>query len=92
MKQVSEYLKASTGGDVLVPLVLLNNTLSEAAKFIVALATAITYRFRSGTFGTIESTRLLALVLLLVISFIFGAALLRITILCRIGGWRISFN
>jgi len=58
--------------------------LAEAVKLIVALATPTADLFPTGTFDTIEQPGLLALVLILVISFMLGLAL-RLAILRRVG-------
>ena len=88
MKQVIEFLKTSALGGLLVllPLLLLFLVLNEAVQLIVALATPIADLFPAGTFDNIDHPVLLALLLLLLVSFVFGLAL-RLAFLRRMGGW-----
>ena len=88
MKQITEFLKTCAMGGLLVllPLLLLYLVLAEAVQFIVALATPIADLFPAGTFDKVEHPVLLALLLLLVVSFVLGLAL-RQAFLRRIGGW-----
>ena len=88
MKRITEFLKTSALGGLLVllPVLLLFLILTEAVQLIVALATPIADLFPAGTFDNIEHPVLLALLLLLLVSFILGLAL-RLAFLRRMGGW-----
>ena len=88
MKQINEFLKTCAIGGLLVllPLLLLYLVLTEAVQLIVALATPIADLFPAGTFDKIEHPLLLALMLILIVSFVLGLAL-RLAILRRVGGW-----
>lgn len=88
MRKISEFLKTSALGGLLVllPVLLLFLVLTEAVQLIVALATPIADLFPAGTFDKFAHPVLLALLLLLVVSFVLGLAL-RLAFLRRMGGW-----
>lgn len=88
MKQITEFLKTSALGGLLVllPVLLLFLILTEAVQLIVALATPIADLFPAGTFDNIEHPVLLALLLLLLVSFVLGLAV-RLAFLRRVGDW-----
>jgi uncharacterized membrane protein len=88
VKKITEFLKTCAMGGLLVllPLLLLYLVLTEAVQLIVTLATPIADLFPVGTFDKLEHPVLLALLLLLFVSFVFGLAL-RLAILCRMGDW-----
>jgi uncharacterized membrane protein len=78
MKKIAEFLKATALGGlfVLLPVLLLYMFLAEALELIVALATPIADLFPKGTFDQINAPVLIALVLLVGVSFLMGLALL----------------
>ena len=88
MKQLLEFLKTSIGGGlfVLLPLLLLYLLLAELLELVVALATPIADLFPQGTFDKINAPVLLALILIVGVSFVFGLALRSMT-LRRFGLW-----
>ena len=71
---------------VLLPLLLLYMLVAEMVQLIVVLATPIADLFPAGTFDKVEYPVLLALVLILLVSFVLGLAL-RVSILSRVGDW-----
>ena len=73
----------------MLPLLLLYLVLTEVVQLVVLLATPITDLFPVGTFDKIEHPVLLALVLILVVSFVHGLAL-RLAILRRVGVGQIA--
>jgi uncharacterized membrane protein len=88
MKKITEFLKTSAMGGLLVllPLLLLYMVVAEMVQLIMALATPIADLFPAGTFDKVEYPVLLALVLILVVSFVLGLAL-RVALLRRVGDW-----
>ena len=88
MRQLIEFLKTTALGGlfVLLPVLLLYLLLSEALDMIVALATPIADLFPKGTFDQIKSPVLMALILIVGVSFLIGLAL-RSESGRRLGGW-----
>ncbi len=82
MKNFMEFLKTSIVGGVLVllPLLLLYLLLAELLELVVALATPIADLFPQGTFDKINAPVLLALILIVGVSFVFGLALRSMTL------------
>ena len=71
---------------VLLPVLLLWLLLAEALDLVVALATPIADLFPEGTFGQIEFPVLIALILMVAVSFVIGLGM-RAEAGQRIGGW-----
>jgi len=88
MKQIVEFLKTTVIGGlfVLLPVLLLYMLLSEALQLVVALATPIAALFPEEVFAQAEAPVLIALLLIVGISFLLGLAL-RSAVLTRIGDW-----
>ena len=88
MKQLTEFFKTVIVGGlfVLLPLVLSYLLLAEMLELVVALATPIADLFPEGTFDQVNEPILLALILIVGASFIFGLALRSMT-LRRFGLW-----
>ena len=88
MKKIVEFLKTSLGGGILVllPLIMLYLLLDEIIEILIALATPIADLFPSGLFDNLELPGVIALVLLVGTSFLFGLAL-RSETLRRFGHW-----
>jgi uncharacterized membrane protein len=88
MRQLIEFLKTTALGGlfVLLPVLLLYLVLSEALGLIVALATPIADLFPKGTFDQIKSPVLMALILIVGVSFLIGLVL-RSETGRRLGGW-----
>jgi len=88
MKKIVEFLKTSLIGGlfVLLPLVLFYLVLTEMLHLVVALATPIADLFPKGTFDQVNLPVLVALILIVGASFLFGLAL-RLMILRRVGLW-----
>ena len=88
MKNITDFLKITLGGGVLVvlPLLLFYMLLSEILGMVVALATPIADLFPKGIFDEVKMTVLLAVMLIVGVSFIFGLAL-RSSLLRRSGLW-----
>jgi uncharacterized membrane protein len=88
MKKIVEFLKTSLIGGlfVLLPLVLFYLVLAEILQLVVALATPIADLFPKGTFDKINAPVLVAVILIVGASFLFGLAL-RLMILRRVGLW-----
>jgi len=88
MKNVLEFLKTSIVGGlfVLLPLLLLYMLLAELLQLVVSLATPIADLFPKGTFDKLNAPVLLALILIVGASFLFGLALRSIN-LRRLGLW-----
>ncbi|PQP34080.1 hypothetical protein C6A37_09625, partial [Desulfobacteraceae bacterium SEEP-SAG9] len=88
MRQLIEFLKTTALGGlfVLLPVLLLYLLLSEALDLIVVLATPIADLFPKGTFDQIKSPALIALILIVGVSFLIGLAL-RSESGRRLGGW-----
>jgi uncharacterized membrane protein len=77
MRIIIEFVKASLVGGVfvLLPILLLCLLLKEAFDVVVVMATPITLLFPAGTFDTIKSPTLVAVVLIGAVSFLIGLAL-----------------
>ena len=77
MKQLAEFLKTIIVGSlfVLLPLILFYLLLAELLQLVVVLATPIADLFPPGTFDEAKAPVLLAVVLILGSSFLFGLAL-----------------
>ena len=88
MKQIAEFLKMTVIGGlfVLLPVLLLYMLLAEALQLVVGLATPIAELFPKGVFAQAEAPVLIALILIVGASFLFGLAL-RSAALSRLGGW-----
>ena len=88
MKKITEFLKTSLSGGffVMMPLVMFYLLVDEMIELLVALATPIADLFPRGLFENIELPGVIALILLLGASFLFGLAL-RSKTLRQIGQW-----
>ena len=88
MKNLMEFIKTSLIGGlfVLLPLVLFYLLLAEMLDLVVVLATPIADLFPKGTFDEVELPVIIAVVLLLGASFLFGLTL-RSATLRRFGLW-----
>ena len=88
MKNIVEFLKTSVVGGlfVLLPLLVLYLLLAELLQLVVELATPIADLFPQGTFDKINAPVLLALILIVGVSFVFGLAHRSMT-LRRFGLW-----
>ncbi len=88
MKQIAEFLKTTVIGGlfVLLPVLLLYMLLAEALQLVVALATPIADLFPKGVFAQVKAPVLIALILIVSVSFLLGLAL-RSAALSRLGGW-----
>ncbi len=88
MKKIVEFLKTSLIGGlfVLLPLVVFYLLLAEMLQLVVAAATPIADLFPKGIFDRVNAPVLVALILLVGASFLFGLAL-RWMILRRVGLW-----
>ena len=77
MKRLTEFLKTTALGGlfVLLPVLLLYLVLAEALDLVVALATPIAELFPEGTFDKITSPVILALILIVGVSFLVGLGL-----------------
>jgi uncharacterized membrane protein len=77
MQRITNFLKTSALGGlfVLLPLLLFYLLLSQALQAIVALATPIADLFPKGWFDKVEAPVLVALILILAASFVFGVML-----------------
>jgi uncharacterized membrane protein len=86
MKGLSEFLKATAAGGlfVLLPVLLLYLLLAEALELVVALATPITGLFPKGTFDEVKFPTIIALVLIVGVSFLIGLGL-RSSVARRLG-------
>jgi uncharacterized membrane protein len=78
MKRIGEFLKATIVGGlfVLLPVVLLYLILAEVMQLAVALATPIADLFPKGTFDKVASPTLVAILLIVGVSFLFGLLML----------------
>ena len=76
MKQIIDLLKTTVIGGlfVLLPVLLLYMLLAEALQLVVALATPIADLFPQGIFAQAEAPVLIALILIVGASFLFGLA------------------
>ena len=88
MKNIVEFLKTSVVGGlfVLLPLLVLYLLLAELLQLVVELATPIADLFPKGTFDKLNTPVLMALILIVGASFLFGLAL-RSMNLRRLGLW-----
>ena len=88
MKSFTEFLKTSLIGGlfVLLPLILFYLLLAEMLELVVMLATPIADLFPEGTFDRVNAPVLMALILIVGASFLFGLALRSMT-LRRLGLW-----
>ena len=88
MKKIAEFLKTLLIGGlfVLLPLVLFYLLLAEMLQLVVELATPIADLFPKGTFDQVNAPVLMALILIVGASFLFGLALRSLT-LKRVGIW-----
>jgi len=88
MKNILEFLKTSLSGGILVllPLVMFYLLMDEIIEILIALATPIADLFPGELFDNLKLPGVIALVLLVGASFLFGLAL-RSEILRRFGHW-----
>ena len=88
MRTFIEFLKTTILGGlfVLLPVLLFYLLLTEALQAIVGLATPIANLFPKGTFDATKAPVLVALLLLVGMSFLFGLAM-RSTTGRRLGNW-----
>ena len=88
MKQIADFLKTTVIGGlfVLLPVLLLYMLLAEALQLVVALATPIADLFPKGVFDQAKAPVLIALILIVSVSFLLGLAL-RSAALSRLGDW-----
>ena len=88
MRSLPEFFKTTLLGGlfVLLPLILLYLLLAEMLQLVVVLATPLADLFPAGTFDRINAPVLIAVLLIVGASFIFGLAL-RSMSLRRFGGW-----
>jgi len=88
MKQIVDFLKTTVIGGlfVLLPVLLLYMLLAEALQLVVALATPIADLFPKWVFAQAEAPILIALVLIVGVSFLLGLTL-RSAALSRLGYW-----
>ena len=77
MKSFTEFLKVTAIGGlfVLLPLILFYLLLSEMMQLVVVLATPIADLFPKGTFDQFKDSAIVAAILILGVSFLFGLAL-----------------
>ena len=88
MKKITEFLKTSLVGGlfVLLPLVMFYLLMGEIIDLLIALATPIADLFPGKFFDNLKLPGLIALVLLVGASFVFGLAI-RSSNLRRFGSW-----
>ena len=88
MKQIAEFLKTTVIGGlfVLLPVLLLYMLLAEALQIVVALAAPIADLFPIAAFAKANAPVLIALILIVGLSFLLGLAL-RSAALSRLGVW-----
>jgi uncharacterized membrane protein len=88
MKQFVEFLKTTVIGGLflLLPVLLLYMLLTEALQLVAGLATPIADLFPKWVFAQVEVPVLIALILIVGVSFLLGLAL-RSAALSRLGGW-----
>ena len=88
MKRLMQFFKTSLIGGlfVLLPLVLFYLLLAELLEVVVLLATPIADLFPAGTFDEVKAPVVIAVLLIIGASFLFGLTL-RSTILRRLGRW-----
>ena len=77
MKRFTEFLKTTALGGlfVLLPVLLLYLVLAEVLEMVVALATPIADLFPKGTFDEVTSPVIIALILIVGVSFLIGLGL-----------------
>ena len=82
MKKFTDFLKTSLIGGlfVLLPLILFYLLLAEMLQLVVELATPIADLFPKGTFERVNTPVLIALLLIVGASFLFGLALRSMTL------------
>ena len=78
MKQIGEFLKATILGGlfVLLPVVLIYLILAEVMQLAVTLATPIADLFPEGTFDRVTSPTVVAVLLIVGVSFVLGLLML----------------
>jgi uncharacterized membrane protein len=78
MKRIGDFLKATILGGlfVLLPVVLVYLILTEVMQLAVALATPIADLFPEGTFDKVTSPTMVAILLIMAVSFLFGLLML----------------
>ena len=83
-----EFLKTCAAGGLLalLPMLIFAVLIPQALGLVVALATPIADLFPPSTFENIEAPELVAIVLIVATSFLFGLAL-RSRELTRVGRW-----
>jgi uncharacterized membrane protein len=88
MKKITEFLKTTLIGGlfVLLPLILFYLLLAEMLELVVMLAAPIADLFPEGTFDRVKAPVVMALILIVGASFVFGLALRSMT-LRRLGLW-----
>ena len=88
MKKLTQFVKTSLLGGLLVllPLMLFFLLVDELLGLVVALATPIADLFPKGMFDNIQTPVLIAVLLILMVSFLFGLAM-RMVYLRRLGLW-----
>ena len=88
MRSILEFLKTSLLGGlfVLLPLILFYLLFSEILELVVVLATPIADLFPKGTFDEVQAPVVIAVILIVGASFVFGLAL-RSMLLRRLGLW-----
>ena len=88
MKQIVEFLKTTVIGGlfVLLPVLLLYMLMAELLQLVVALATPIADLFPDDVFAQTEAPVLIALILIVGVSFLLGLTL-RSAVLSRTGDW-----
>lgn len=88
MKILSEFLKRTVIGGffIVLPLLLLYVLMDEVLEAVVGLATPIVEMFPEGTFDTSKAPVIVAIILILLASSIFGLAA-RLPIVRRFGIW-----
>ena len=88
MKALTEFLKSTAVGGffILLPLLLFAILLGEVLEAVVALATPIADLFPEGTFENLRAPFVVAIVLILLASFLLGLGT-RLATARRFGGW-----
>ena len=88
MKKLTQFVKTSLLGGLLVllPLMLFFLLVDELLGLVVALATPIADLFPKGMFDNIQTPVLIAVLLIVMTSFLFGLAM-RMVYLRRLGLW-----
>jgi len=88
MKRLPEFFKTTALGGliVLLPVLLLYLVLAEALEVMVALATPLADLLPKGTFNDVTSPVVIALFLIVSISFLIGLGL-RLGVARRLGRW-----